>query len=132
MLKGGIVGFGCHASSGHSPAYAAGRDGEIGAFADVCRARLDAARSLAPKARFYATHEEMLAREEGLDFVDVATPPAYHRDIALAALRRGAHVLCEKPLTTTIAEAIELVEAARRHRRVVFPAHNYKHAPVVK
>ena len=131
MLKGGIVGFGFIASSGHFPAYAARKDVEIVALADVCPARLDAARALAPDARFYPTHEEMLARED-LDFVDVATPPAFHRDIALAALRRGAHVLCEKPLTTTVAEALELVEAARKHRRVVFPAHNYKHAPVVK
>src|SRR3954471_8713117 len=132
MLKGGIVGFGFIASSGHFPAYAARKDVEIVAFADVCPARLDVARSLAPKARFYAMHEEMLAREDGLDFVDIATPPAFHREIALAALRRGAHVLCEKPLTTTVAEALELALAAKRHRRVVFPAHNYKHAPVVK
>jgi predicted dehydrogenase len=132
MLKGGIVGFGFIASSGHFPAYAARKDVEIVAFADVCPARLDAARSLAPKARFYPTYEEMLAREDGLDFVDIATPPAFHRDIALAALRRGAHVLCEKPLTTTVAEALELALAAKRYRRVVFPAHNYKHAPVVK
>jgi predicted dehydrogenase len=41
-------------------------------------------------------------------------------------------VLCEKPLTTSVAQARALVEAARAHRRVVFPAHNYKHAPVVK
>jgi predicted dehydrogenase len=132
MLKGGIVGFGFIASSGHFPAYAARKDVEIVAFADVCPARLEVARSLAPKARFYASYDEMLAREDGLDFIDIATPPAFHRDIALAALRRGAHVLCEKPLTTTVAEALELVEAAKRHRRVVFPAHNYKHAPVVK
>src|SRR5438045_6926230 len=132
MLKGGIVGFGFIASSGHFPAYAARKDVEIVAFADVCPARLDAARALAPQARFYATHEEMLAGENALDFVDIATPPAFHRDIALAALRRGAHVLCEKPLTTTIAEAVELALAARKYRRVVFPAHNYKHAPVVK
>jgi len=132
MLKGGMVGFGFIASSGHFPAYAARKDVEIVAFADVCPARLDAARALAPGARFYATHEEMLAGEKALDFVDIATPPAFHRDISLAALRRGAHVLCEKPLTTTVAEAVELAHAARKYRRVVFPAHNYKHAPVVK
>jgi len=131
MLKGGIVGFGFIGASGHFPAYAARKDVEIVAVADVCKARLDAAHALLPKARFYDTHEEMLAREQ-VDFVDIATPPAFHRDIALAALRRGAHVLCEKPITTSVAEALELCEAARRHRRVFFPAHNYKHAPVVK
>jgi len=89
MLKGGMVGFGFIASSGHFPAYAARKDVEIVAFADVCPARLDAARALAPGARFYATHEEMLAGEKALDFVDIATPPAFHRDVALAALRSG-------------------------------------------
>jgi predicted dehydrogenase len=132
MLKGGIVGFGFIGGSGHFPAYAARKDVEIVAIADVCNARLAAARALAPDARLYRTHEEMLAREESLDFVDIATPPAFHRDIALAALREAVHVLCEKPITTSVAEALELCEAARRHRRVVFPAHNYKHAPVVK
>ncbi|MFL5419641.1 MAG: Gfo/Idh/MocA family protein, partial [Myxococcales bacterium] len=104
---------------------------EIVAVADVCKARLNVARAVLPGAHFYDTHEEMLAREE-LDFVDIATPPAFHRDIALAGLRRGAHVLCEKPITTSVAEALEICDAARRHRRVFFPAHNYKHAPVVK
>jgi predicted dehydrogenase len=132
MLKGAIAGFGFIGASGHLPAYAGRKDVEIVAVADVCKPRLDAARALLPKARFYDSYQEMLAREDGLDFVDIATPPAFHRDIALAALRRGAHVLCEKPITTSVAEALELCEAARRYRRVVFPAHNYKHAPVVK
>src|SRR3954467_12081952 len=131
MLKGGIVGFGFIGASGHFPAYAARNDVEIVAIADVCKARLDVAPPLLPRARFYDSHEEMLARED-LDFVDIAAPPAFHHDIALAALRRGAHVLCEKPITTSVAEALEICDAARRHRRVFFPAHNYKHAPVVK
>ena len=81
MLKGGMVGFGFIGAAGHFPAYAARKDVVIVAVADVCKARLDVARALLPGARFYQTHEEMLARED-LDFVDVATPPAFHRDIA--------------------------------------------------
>ncbi len=132
MLKGAIAGFGFIAGKGHYPAYAAREDVEIVAIADVCPARLDAARAAAPKARLYASWRELLARETALDFIDVATPPHAHAEIALAALARGVHVLCEKPLTRTLSEARALVEAARAHRRVVFPAHNYKHAPVVK
>ena len=131
-MKGAIVGFGFIAGKGHYPAYAARNDVEIAAIADVCPARLDAARAAAPKARLYSSWREMLDRETGLDFVDVCTPPDAHAGIALAALARGAHVLCEKPLTTSTAQALELLRAAREHRRVVFPAHNYKHAPVVK
>jgi predicted dehydrogenase len=132
MLKGAIVGFGFISGKGHFPAYQKRKDVEIVAFADVCPARLAAARAAAPRARFYDTWQELLAKESALDFVDVATPPAFHTEIALAALARGVHVLCEKPLTPSVAEARKLVGAARESRRVVFPAHNYKHAPVVK
>jgi predicted dehydrogenase len=131
-MKGAIVGFGFISAKGHLPAYQKRNDVEIVAFADVCPARLEAARAISPEARFYETFEQLLAGERELDFVDIATPPAFHARIALAALARGLHVLCEKPLTTTVAEARSLVDAARAHRRVVFPAHNYKHAPVVK
>ena len=131
MLKGAIVGFGFISGKGHLPAYQQRDDVEIVAVADLCPARLDAARKAAPRARLYATWEELLEKEP-LDFIDISTPPVHHAEIALAALAKGVHVLCEKPLTPTVAEARSLVEAARRHRRVVFPAHNYKHAPVVK
>ncbi|HYV65634.1 MAG TPA: Gfo/Idh/MocA family oxidoreductase, partial [Myxococcales bacterium] len=86
----------------------------------------------ATNARVYDTWQELLANEKELDFIDISTPPNVHAEIALAALAQGIHVLCEKPLTTTVAEAKSLVDAARKHRRVIFPAHNYKHAPVVK
>jgi len=131
-MKGVAVAGNFISAKGHLPAYQKRDDVEIVAFADVCPARLEAARAASPKARFYETFEELLASERELDFVDIATPPAFHARIALAALARGVHVLCEKPLTTTVAEARSLVDAARAHRRVVFPAHNYKHAPVVK
>jgi predicted dehydrogenase len=127
MLKGAIVGFGFISGKGHYPAYLQRDDVEIVAVADLCPARL----SQAPGRR-YATWQELLEKERELDFIDISTPPAFHAGIALAALQRGIHVLCEKPLTVSVAEARKLVDGARAHRRVVFPAHNYKHAPVVK
>src|SRR5712691_6367259 len=132
MLKGAIVGFGFISGKGHYPAYEKRDDVEIVAIADVCPARLDAARAAAPKARVYGSFDELLGNEGELDFVDLATPPSLHAEYALAALGRGIHVLCEKPLTVNVREAMQLVAAAREQRRVVFPAHNYKHAPVVK
>jgi len=132
MLKGAIVGFGFISGKGHLPAYQKRDDVEIAAIADLCPARLEAARAAAPKARLYQSYSELLEREPQLDFIDIATPPSSHAEIALAALARGVHVLCEKPLTASVAEAQRLAAAAREHRRVVFPAHNYKHAPVVK
>jgi predicted dehydrogenase len=129
VLKGAIVGFGFISGKGHWPAYQKRDDVEIVAVADICPARLAAAPA---GARKYATWQELLDKERQLDFLDISTPPHVHAEIALAALERGIHVLCEKPLTPSVREALQLVEGARRHRRVVFPAHNYKHAPVVK
>jgi len=131
MLKGAIVGFGFISGKGHYPAYLQRSDVEIVAIADICPGRQEAARKAAPNARIYPTAEEMFAHEK-LDFVDISTPPCDHLRIARLGLAHGAHILCEKPLVTSVDEAMQLVAAAREHQRVVFPAHNYKHAPVVK
>ena len=136
-LRGAVIGYGFIAGKGHVPAYVerAQRlgDVEIIAVADICRPRREAVRETLPGARVYETAEALLAAEAGaLDFVDIATPPSDHAAIAHAALDAGLHVLCEKPLTTTVAEARSLLEHAARAERVLFPCHNYKHAPVVK
>lgn len=136
-LSGACIGYGFIASKGHLPAYAAFPEGRaplrIVAVADVCPARRQKALAELPGVRVYESHAELLEKEAGrIDFVDVTTPPSAHAEIAHAALDRGLHVLCEKPLTTTTAEAKSLLEHARRAKRVIFPCHNYKHAPVIK
>lgn len=54
-----------------------------------------------------------IARED-IDIVDIVTPGDSHAEIALAALAAGKHVLCEKPLANTVAEAAEMTRAAER------------------
>ena len=71
-------------------------------------------------------------RPKRLDFVDIATPPSEHAEVAHAALDRGLHVLCEKPLATTTEDARAMLRHAVRAERVLYPCHNYKHAPVIK
>jgi len=85
-----------------------------------------------PGVKTYASHRELLDAGLALDFVDIATPPCDHLEIALDAARRGLHVLCEKPITTSIAQARAMLLAAQEHEVTIFPCHNYKHAPVVK
>lgn len=131
-MRGAIIGFGFISGKGHYPAYLERKDVEIVAVADVCEARLVAAQKSNPKLRAYSSTEKMFEAEKDLDFVDISTPPAFHAAIAIEALKRGMHVLCEKPLTASLSQARDLLLAARDNRRVVFPCHNYKHAPVVK
>jgi predicted dehydrogenase len=134
-LRGAVVGYGFIAERGHLPAYAMqGRTRfVVEAVADPCAARRARAAQTIPGARVYATAEELLSREGGrLDFVDVCAPPSEHARLARLALTRGMHVLCEKPLATRAADARGLAELARESRRVLFPSHNYRHAPVIR
>jgi predicted dehydrogenase len=132
-LRGALVGYGFIGAQGHVPAYLQRNDVELVAVADVCPARRVRVAAQLPGAATYASVDEMLSAEGGrLDFVDIATPPCDHAPIAHRALEMGLHVLCEKPLATSLAGARSLLEHAVRARRVLFPAHNYKHAPVVR
>src|SRR5271165_6397323 len=131
-LRGALVGFGFIAERGHVPAYASGTSPlQIVAVAESCEARHAAIAAALPRARIYRDHGTMLARES-LDFVDICTPPSTHMTIALAAFARGLHVLCEKPLAMTPLEAWRMADAATRAKRVLFPAHSYRHAPVIR
>jgi predicted dehydrogenase len=132
-LKGAMIGFGFIGSRGHLPAYALHGDLEITAVADISPARREAAARALPGARIFASYEELFAAGDlSLDFVDVCTPPYAHADIALAALGKGLHVLCEKPLATSASDARAMLSKAKEARRVLYPAHNYRHAPVIK
>jgi predicted dehydrogenase len=125
-----------HAAGYRERAKAAANDAadvEIVAIADISEARRAVARRHFPNARVYADHESLLAAEHAnLDFVDIATPPSDHPIVAHAALDRGLHVLCEKPLATSIDDARAMLRHAQEAGRVLYPCHNYKHAPVVK
>jgi predicted dehydrogenase len=135
-LRGALVGFGFIAENGHAPEYrrlAAGGGVEIRAVADVSEARREAARRAFPGARIYESHSDLLAREaQMLDFVDVTTPPYAHGQVAEAALSLGLHVLCEKPLAVSPSQATSMALRAESEKRVLFPCHNYRHAPVVE
>jgi predicted dehydrogenase len=135
-LRGAVIGYGFIASGGHVPAYlerAKTRgDVKIVAVADICADRRRKAGENIAGARVYEDVESLLAAEKQLDFVDIATPPSEHARIARLAFDRGLHVLCEKPLATSTEEARDLIARATKQKRVLFPAHNYRHAPVVK
>jgi predicted dehydrogenase len=133
-LRGALIGFGFIAEKGHVPAYLAAQDAfEIVAIADICAARRDRARQVMPNARIYPDVKALLQAEaKNLEFVDIATPPCDHAAIAHAAFEFGLHVLCEKPIATSAADARSMLDHATAAKKVFFPSHNYKHAPVIK
>ena len=79
----------------------------------------------------YETDYHRLVERDDIELVDISTPGSSHRDIALAALEAGKHVLCEKPLANTLDEAREMVDAARRAGTVNMVNFNYRRVPAV-
>ncbi|MCJ7674823.1 MAG: Gfo/Idh/MocA family oxidoreductase, partial [Sedimentisphaerales bacterium] len=70
-----------------------------------------------PNARKYKDFREMLDKEDkNIDAVIVATPDHVHAVASIAAIKRGKHVYCEKPLTHSVYEARALAQAAREHK----------------
>jgi predicted dehydrogenase len=61
----------------------------------------------------YSDYRELLARQSNLDAVYIATPDHWHATISIAAMRKGKHVLCQKPMTHTIADARRVATVAR-------------------
>lgn len=82
-------------------------------------------------ARTYADYRELLEKERP-DLVSIAMRQAgEHRAIALAALRAGAHLYCEKPFTTAPAEADEVLALSAKQNRRIAVAHTMRMMPVV-
>lgn len=95
------------------------------------------ARSIGISAdRAYGDWREMLAaereREDRPTLVTVATPNATHYEISKAFLEAGMHVLCEKPLTMTVREALRLAETADANQRILAVNFGYTGYPMVR
>ncbi len=90
---------------------------------------------LAPD-RIYASFAEMAAveakRPDGIEAVSIVTPNDSHHAIARAFLDRGIDVICDKPMTTTVEDALDLVQAVRRSGLVFGLTHNYTGYPLVR
>jgi scyllo-inositol 2-dehydrogenase (NADP+) len=70
--------------------------------------------------------------DDGVELVVVATPSHLHPEHAIRALKAGKHVVCEKPMAATVAEANRMIRAATRARRVLTVFQNYRYAPAFR
>jgi predicted dehydrogenase len=90
---------------------------------------------IAPE-RAYASFGEMAVREarrkDGIDAVAIVTPNHMHAPVAMQFLKRGIHVICDKPLTATLPEAKKLAKAAKESGVVFVLTHNYTGYPMVR
>lgn len=113
-IRIGIVGCGGIAIGKHLPSLHKLPDVELCAFFDLNEksAKNASERFGTPDSRVYASFDELIA-DDRLDVVHICTPNSSHADFTIRALRAGKHVMCEKPMATTAAEAWKMVETAR-------------------
>ena len=118
-LKIAFVGTG-HRAWAHIQVLKAIPDFEITALADPTPEFRDRAVALAGSGvRTYDNHDALFAKEKDLDAVAVVTPTFLHADPAIAALSRGLHVLCEKPMALSIQEANRMIAASQKAGKIL-------------
>jgi predicted dehydrogenase len=100
------------------------------AVAAICDLDLARARPLGERAGcpVVGDHRAVLA-DPAIDLVDICLPPHLHFPVAIEALAAGKHVVCEKPLVSSLREADALIAAAARADRRVFPVFQYRYGP---
>jgi predicted dehydrogenase len=119
-----VVGAGWAARFVHLPGYRAA-GAPVAALCDLDEER---ARPLAQEhavPRLYTDWHQMLAQEQP-DIVSVCLPNVLHHEVTIAALDAGAHVLCEKPLAVSVAEARGMFDSARRRGKHLMAAQNFR------
>lgn len=140
-IRYGMVGGGQGAFIGGVHRIAARLDGEFdlvaGCFASTPEKSQASGADLGlPPARVYGTYAEMAAREarrkDGIEAVAIVTPNHMHAPVAREFLKRGIHVICDKPLTATLAEARRLAKAAQGSGALFVLTHNYTGYPMVR
>ena len=104
-----------------------------GILSAVCDVVPERAQTLADKykARVYASIEELLFAEKGIDVVSICSPNGLHASHAIKALKAGFHVLCEKPMAISVHDCGEMIKAAEKANRRLFAIKQNRFNPPV-
>ncbi len=108
-----LAGFGAWGKF-HAQSIATNPDARLVAISAPSEVSRKEAADLYPDAEIFADSLEMIAKT-GFDIIDIATPSHTHREIALAAMQKGSHVLLEKPMAITLDDCKAIVAGARDH-----------------
>ena len=138
-IRLGMVGGGQGAFIGAVHRFAARLDGDFRLVAGALSSDPDRAQASATAlglARSYGDFRQMAQREarltDGIEAVAIVTPNHMHAGPAIEFLKRGIHVICDKPLTATMAEARKLAKVAESSDALFILTHNYTGYPLVR
>ena len=124
MIRIGILGCGKIAQVRHIPEYADNKDCELYGFYNPTRTR---AEEMAEKygGKVFDTAEELLS-DPNIDAVSVCAANYAHAELTIKALKAGKHVLCEKPMATTMADCEAMVAAAKESGKLLMIGQNQR------
>lgn len=132
MIKGAIIGFGKIARTNHIDAF---HFVELQNIINITSA-VEVDKNIREKSakefeniKFYDALDKLFANET-IEFVDITTPPKYHKEIIEWAIEKNLHIICEKPFTTTLNEAKKLYDKLKHSNLLFFPCHQYKYSPL--
>lgn len=124
MFQIGIIGCGKIAQVRHLPEYAAHPQAKIAGYYDI-----NAVRAMELSSRYggtvYESYQALLA-DPAIDAVSVCSANVTHAEITIAALKAGKHVLCEKPMATTLEDCQAMVDTAKACGRFLMVGHNQR------
>ena len=81
---------------------------------------------------FKTMAEEEAKRDDGIEVVSIVTPNHMHADPAIAFLKKGIHVICDKPMTSTLDDAFSLYRSVKENKALFLITHNYTGYPLVR
>ena len=124
VINIGIIGCGGITIRRHAPEYAVNPEAKLIGFYDPVESRaIDMAQQYGGKT--YKSYEELLS-DPKIDAVSVCSSNSTHAEISIAALKAGKHVLCEKPMATSIEDAEEMIAAAKQAGKNLMIGHNQR------
>jgi predicted dehydrogenase len=127
-LKVGIIGIGGIART-HLPGWQASEHAELVAAADINAAALDSFGKANGISRLYTDTKDMFA-DKDLDIIDLCVPNMMHAPLAIAAMKAGKHVICEKPLAPTPELIRKMIKTRDESKRMLMTAQHFRFAGV--
>jgi UDP-N-acetyl-2-amino-2-deoxyglucuronate dehydrogenase len=108
----------------------AAKQGKLVAVCDIVKDRADA---LAQQydAKAYYTIEALLDNEKAIDIAAICTPNGLHAQHSITALKAGCHILCEKPLSISGADAVKMIDTAKAANRKLFVVKSTRYNPAL-
>lgn len=124
----GVIGCGFVGYGAHIPGLAAIQNGKLVAVADRDSNRRNKAVKKFSIKSAYEDHTDLL-KDPDVNAVVVAVPTPFHKEVSLAAMKAGKHVLCEMPLAPTLEDVDEMTDAAKKAGVVLMPGLTYRFTP---